>query len=134
MRPDRKVWETMRETADIPQILEFLRRYPNSISSLDAKYRLDVLERAKRDREDEEARIQRDAYKKELAEQEAATRAEIAKLQEERKRADLMAADRDTARQREEKAQLAALEEQRKKDQQTAAERAAQQQREEQQR
>jgi len=131
---DRRIWEEMRETADIPQILEFLRRYPNSISTLDAKYRLDVLERAKRDREDEEARIQRDAYKKELAEQEAATRAEIAKLQEERKRADLMAADRDTARQREEKAQLAALEEQRKKDQQTAAERAAQQQRDEQQR
>ena len=130
---DRRIWEEMRETADIPQILEFLRRYPNSISTLDAKYRLDVLERAKRDREDEEARIQRDAYKKELAEQEAATRAEIAKLQEERKRADLMAADRDTARQREEKAQLAALEEQRKKDQQTAAERAAQQQRDEQQ-
>jgi hypothetical protein len=131
---DRKIWEDMRETADIPQILEFLLRYPNSISSLDAKYRLDVLERAKRDREDEEARIRREAYKKELAEQEAAARAEIAKLQEERKRADLLAADRESQRQREEKAQLAALEEQRKKDQQIAAERAAQQQRDEQQR
>jgi hypothetical protein len=131
---DRKIWETMRETADIPQILEFLRRYPNSISSLDAKYRLDVLERAKRDREDEEAKIRRDAYKKELAEQEAAARAEIAKLQDERKRADSLAADRDTQRQRDEKAQLAALEEQRKRDQQTAAERAAQQQRAEQER
>ena len=131
---DRKIWEDMRETADIPQILEFLRRYPNSISSLDAKYRLDVLERAKRDREDEEARIQREAYKKDLAEQEAAARAEIAKLQEERKRADSLAADRDSQRQREEKAQLAAIEEQRKKDQQAAAERTAQQQRDEQQR
>jgi hypothetical protein len=131
---DRKIWEDMRETADIPQILEFLRRYPNSISSLDAKYRLDVLERAKRDREDEEARIQREAYKKDLAEQEAAARAEIAKLQEERKRADSLAADRDSQRQREEKVQLAAIEEQRKKDQQAAAERTAQQQRDEQQR
>src|SRR6202048_672940 len=131
---DRKIWEDMRETADIPQILEFLRRYPNSISSLDAKYRLDVLERAKRDREDEEARIQREAYKKDLAEQEAAARAEIAKLQEERRRADSLAADRDSQRQREEKAQLAAIEEQRKKDQQAAAERTAQQQRDEQQR
>jgi Caspase domain len=131
---DRKIWEEMRETADIPQILEFLRRYPNSISSLDAKYRLDVLERAKRDREDEEARIRREAYKKELAEQEAAARAEIAKLQEERRRADALAADRDSQRQRDEKAQLAAIEEQRKKDQQAAAERAAQQQRDEQQR
>jgi hypothetical protein len=131
---DRKIWEEMRETADIPQILEFLRRYPNSISSLDAKYRLDVLERAKRDREDEEARIRREAYKKELAEQEAAARAEIAKLQEERRRADLLAADRDSQRERDEKAQLAALEEQRKKDQQAAAERATQQRRDEQQR
>lgn len=131
---DRRIWEEMRETADIPQILEFLRRYPNSISSLDAKYRLDVLERAKRDREDEEAKIRREAYKKEMAEQEAAARAEIAKLQEERKRADLLAADRDTQRQREEKEQLKALEEQRKKDQQAAAERMAQEQRDEQQR
>jgi Caspase domain len=131
---DRKIWEEMRETADIPQILEFLRRYPNSISSLDAKYRLDVLERAKRDREDEEAKVRREAYKKELAEQEAAARAEIAKLQEERRRADMNAADRDSQRQRDEKAQLAAIEDQRKKDQQAATEKAAQQQRDEQQR
>jgi hypothetical protein len=131
---DRKIWEAMRETADIPQILEFLRRYPNSISTLDARYRLDILERAKRDREDEEAKIRREAYKKELADQEAAARAEIAKLQEERKRADLLAEDRDSQRQRDEKAQLAALDEQRKKEQQSAAERTAQQQRDEQQR
>jgi hypothetical protein len=131
---DRRTWEDMRETADIPQIQEFLRRYPNSISSLDAKYRLDVLERAKRDREDEEAKIRREAYRKELAEQEATARAEIAKLQEERKRADAVAADRASQRQRDENAQLAAIEEQRKKDQQAAAERLAQQQREEQER
>jgi hypothetical protein len=131
---DRKIWEEMRETADIPQILEFLRRYPDSISSLDAKYRLDVLERAKRDREDEEARIRREAYRKELAEQEAAARAEIDKLREERRRADLLAADREAQRQRDEKAQLAALDEQRKKDQQAAAERTAQRQQDERQR
>jgi hypothetical protein len=131
---DRKIWEEMRETADIPQILEFLRRYPDSISSLDAKYRLDVLERAKRDREDDEAKIRREALRKELAEQEAAARAEIAKLQEERKRADLLAADREAQRQQDEKAQLAAIEEQRRKDQQIAAERTTQQQRDEQQR
>lgn len=131
---DRKIWESMRETADIPQIREFLRRYPNSISGLDAKYRLDVLERAKRDREDEEVRIRREALRKELEEQEVATRAEIARLKREREQADTVAAEKEAQRKRDEQAQLAALEEQRKKDQQAQAERAAQQQREEQQR
>ncbi|MBR0779355.1 caspase family protein [Bradyrhizobium diazoefficiens] len=131
---DRKIWESMRETADIPQIREFLRRYPNSISGLDAKYRLDVLERAKRDREDEEVRIRREALRKELEEQEAATRAEIARLKREREQADTQAAAKEEQRKRDEQAQLAALEEQRKKDQQAQAERVAQQQREEQQR
>ena len=129
---DRKTWEDMRETADIQQIQEFLRRYPNSMSSLEAKYRLEVLERAKRDREDEEARVRREAYRKELAEQEAAARAEIAKLLEERKRADAAAAERESQRQREEKAQLNAIEEQRKWDQEVASARLAQQQQEEQ--
>jgi uncharacterized caspase-like protein len=131
---DRKIWEGMRETADIPQIQEFLRRYPNSMSSLEAKYRLEVLERAKRDREDEEARVRREAYRKELAEQEAAARTEIAKLLEERKRADAAAAERESQRQREEKVQLDAIEEQRKRDQEAAAARLAQQQQEEQER
>lgn len=129
---DRKIWEDMRETADIPQILEFLRRYPNSISALDAKYRLDVLERAKRDREDDEMRARREALKKELEEQEAATRAEIARLQEEKRQADARAADREAQRKRDEQAKLAAIEEQRKKDQAAEAARVAQQQREEQ--
>jgi hypothetical protein len=131
---DRKIWESMRETADIAQIREFLRRYPSSISALDAKYRLDVLERAKRDREDEEAKIRRDALRKELEEQEAATRAEIARLKQEREQADAQAAEKEAQRKRDEQAQLAALEEQRRKDQQAQAERVAQQQREEQQR
>ena len=129
---DRKIWEDMRETADIPKIQEFLVRYPNSVSAIDARYRLDILERAKRDREDEEFRVRREAVKKELEEQEATARAEIAKLREERKKADLLAEDRESQRQREEKEKLAAIEEQRKKDDQAAAERAAQQQRDEQ--
>lgn len=131
---DRRIWEDMRETADIPQIREFLRRYPNSVSSLDAQYRLEVLERAKRDREDEEARVRREALRKELEEQEAATRAEIARLQAERKQADTAAAEKEAQRKRDEQAQLAALEEQRKKDQQVQAERVAIQQRQEQER
>lgn len=131
---DRKIWEGMRETADIAQIREFLRRYPNSISALDAKYRLDVLERAKRDREDEELRVRREALRKELEEQEAATRTEIARLKREREQADTQAAAKEAQRKRDEQAQLAALEEQRKKDQQVQADRVAQQQREEQQR
>jgi len=129
---DRKVWEDMRETADIPQILEFLRRYPDSISSLDAKYRLEVLERAKRDREDKEAEVRRETLRQELLQQQAVARAEIAKLQEDRQRADLLAAEREAQRQRDAKAQLAAIEEQRRKDEQIASERTTQQQRDEQ--
>ena len=128
---DRKIWESMRETADIPQIREFLRRFPSSVSTLDAQYRLEVLERAKQAREDEEARIRREALKKELEEQEAAARAEIARLQQEKKQADAMAAEREAQRKRDEQTQLAALEQQRKKDQQAEAERTARQQREE---
>ncbi|MGY4598138.1 hypothetical protein ACVWXL_005884 [Bradyrhizobium sp. GM22.5] len=131
---DRKIWESMRETADIPQILEFLRRYPNSTSVIDAKYRLDILERAKRDREDEEARQQREALNKELIEQQAAVQAELRRLKEERRQADAFAAEREAQRQLEERAKVAVLEEQRKKDQQAAAERAARQQRDEQER
>ncbi|MBR1232056.1 caspase family protein [Bradyrhizobium sp. AUGA SZCCT0182] len=131
---DRRIWEEIRESADIPQIREFLRRYPNSISALDAKYRLEVLERAKRDREDEQIRIRREALQKELEEQEAATRAEIERLKQERKQADTLAASKEAQRKRDEQAQLTALEEQRKKDQQEQAERIARQQREEQQR
>jgi len=129
---DRKVWEEIRETADIPRIQEFLRRFPNSASSLDAKYRLEVLERAKREREDEEARIRRDVWKKEMEEQEAALRNEIARLQREKQLADTAAAEKDARRKSDEQAQLAALEEQRKKEQQAQTERIAQQRREEQ--
>lgn len=131
---DRKIWEGIRETADIAQIREFLRRYPNSISALDAKYRLDVLERAKRDREDDEIRIRREALRKELEEQEAATRAEIERLKRERTQADTQAAAKEAQRKRDEEAQLTALREHREKEQKTQADRIAQQQREEQQR
>lgn len=131
---DRKIWEDMRENADIPQIREFLRRYPNSVSALDAQYRLEVLERAKRDREDEDARIRRDALKKELEEQEKAARAEIARLQDERKQADTAAAQKEAQRKQDEQAQLAAIEDQKKRDKQAQDERVAQQQREEQER
>jgi uncharacterized caspase-like protein len=131
---DRKIWESMRETADIPQIREFLRQYPNSISALDAKYRLDMLERHQRELEDEEMEKRRKALREELERQEAATRAEIARLKEERAQADKLAAEKEAQRKRDEQAQHDAIEEQRKKDQQAQAERAAQEQLAEQQR
>jgi uncharacterized caspase-like protein len=131
---DRKIWEDMRDTADVAQIQEFLRRFPNSVSALDAKYRLDVLERAKREREDEQAAIQRDSYQKQLAEQVAAMQAQLAKLQESKKQAEALAAQQENQRQQVEKAQLAALEQKRKDEEQAAAERAKQQKQAEEQR
>jgi hypothetical protein len=131
---DRKIWEGMRDTADIAQIQEFLRRYPNSVSAVDAKYRLDLLERAKREREDEQAATQRENYRKELAEQVAKMQADIAKLQESKKQAELLAAQQESQRQQAEKAQLAALEQKRKEEEQAAADRAKQQKQAEEQR
>jgi uncharacterized caspase-like protein len=131
---DRKIWESMRETASIDQIRDFLRQYPDSVSVIDAKSRLDALERAQRDREDAEAAARREAYKKELADQAAAVQAELAKLEDARKGAEIIAAQQEAQRRRDEATQLAALEAQRKKDQQDAADRVAEQQREDQQR
>ena len=128
---DRRIWDAMRETADIPAIRDFLRRFPNSVSALDAKYRLDVLERAKREREDEDARIQREAYQKELAEKEASARREISRLEEERMRAEKSAAEREQQRQADEKKKMAVMDEQRKASDRKAAELTAQQQKEE---
>ena len=81
---DRKAWEKIRESADIPQIREFLLRFPTSPFSLQAKNRLDMLERAQLEREDEKARVRRDVWKKEMEEQEAALRNEIARLEREK--------------------------------------------------
>ena len=123
---DRKIWEDMRDTADIAQAQEFLRRFPNSVSALDAKYRLDDLKRAKREREDEQAAMQRDSYLKELAEQVATLQAEITRLQEETKQAESLAAQQENERQQTEKEELAALERKRKEEEQAAANRARQ--------
>jgi hypothetical protein len=129
---DRKIWEDMRDTADIAQIREFLQQYPNSVSYPDARYRLDLLERAQREREDAAAQADRDARKKALQEEEERTRAEIARLQEQRRQLDADAAARETQRQQQEKANQAALEEQRKQDDLKLAQQVAQQKRQEQ--
>ena len=107
---DQKMWEEIRESGDIAKIREFLQRFPTSPRSFEAKNRLEILERAEREREqearkrEEEVRIRR--------EQDMAQ--EIARLRKERDDADKVAIDRRN-REEEEK-RLAKLEEDRKKD------------------
>jgi formylglycine-generating enzyme required for sulfatase activity/uncharacterized caspase-like protein len=69
---DRKIWESMRETADIAQIEEFVRRFPHSVSALDARNRLDVLQRGKREHEEEQVTADRTTPQKPAEEQQPA--------------------------------------------------------------
>jgi Caspase domain/Putative peptidoglycan binding domain len=55
-----RAWNKLRDTSDKDALEKFISRYPNSPLALNAKNRLDVLERAARERE-EKARVEREA-------------------------------------------------------------------------
>jgi hypothetical protein len=55
-----RAWSKLRDTSDKGALEKFISRYPNSPLALNAKNRLDVLERAARERE-EKARAEREA-------------------------------------------------------------------------
>jgi len=149
---DRLVWEKLRDSGDIVAIREFMTRFPYSVHAWDAKYRLDILERSARER-DEQARLQRE---REKGEREAAQRREVeeklqrleaerrkdetdavqreaerrreaqerlAKAETDRQRADRERAERETAQQRAEAERLARIETERKKVEQDEAQR-----------
>jgi formylglycine-generating enzyme required for sulfatase activity/uncharacterized caspase-like protein len=128
---DRKIWESMRETADIAQIQEFLRHFPTSVSALDARDRLNVLERAKQEHEDEQAAAERSRQQK--LEEQRATKLEqdridaakalqeeagkrrqaaenLAKIEQNRVQGEQQAAQREEARRKEQKAPQNAVE------------------------
>lgn len=151
---DRLVWDKLRDSGDLVAIREFMTRFPYSVHAWDAKYRLDILERSARER-DEQARLQRE---REKGEREAAQRREIeeklqkleaerrkdetdavqreaerrreaqerlSKAETDRQRADRERTERETAQQRAEAERIARIEAERKKVEQEEAERQA---------
>ena len=109
---DRKAWEEIRESTDISLIQNFLQRFPNSPFSFQAKNRLEMLERAQREREEaarkreDEARM---ARVREMAQ-------EIERLKQADAERNKKAADDEARRKAVEEEQLKATEDQRKKE------------------
>jgi hypothetical protein len=78
-----RVWSKLRDTSDKDALEKFISRYPNSPLALNAKNRLDVLERAARERE-EKARAERETSQQRAEdERRAKEAARIAALQAE---------------------------------------------------
>jgi uncharacterized caspase-like protein len=126
---DRLVWEKLRDSGDIVAIREFMTRFPYSVHAWDAKYRLDILERSARER-DEQARLQRE---REKGEREAAQRREIEeklqKLEAERRKEETDAVQREAERRREAQERLAKAETDRQRTDRERAERETAEQR-----
>jgi hypothetical protein len=100
-------WRKLSGTSDKDALAKFIRRYPNSPLALNAKNRLDVLERAARERE-EKARAEHEASQQRADEErrakEAARIAEL-KAENERRAKELAAAEKQK---KEEAARIAA--------------------------
>jgi Caspase domain/Putative peptidoglycan binding domain len=84
---ESRAWNRIKNTSNKDALEKFIERYPNSPLALDAQHRLDILERAARERE-EKARAEREAAqraKQEKLTQEAARIAARQKAEEERR-------------------------------------------------
>ena len=102
-----RAWSKLRDTSDKDALANFISRYPNSPLALNAKSRLDVLERAARERE-EKARAEREASQRRAEEErrakEAARITEL-KAENERRAKELAEAEKQK---KEEAARIAA--------------------------
>jgi hypothetical protein len=57
---DRLAWEKIKDSGDVAALRDFIARFPSSIRALDARYRLEMLERFAREREIERQRYERE--------------------------------------------------------------------------
>jgi uncharacterized caspase-like protein len=116
---DNILWDQIKDSADPSSFRNFIERFPSSKRSLDARNRLDVLQRAEREaalrRQQEEERAKAAAAERQRLEREAAL-----KRQQEEERAKAAAAERERAereaalkREEEQRMQLALLERER---------------------
>jgi uncharacterized caspase-like protein len=76
---DRLAWDRIRDQDDPAALRDFLRRFPNSIRTIDARRRLELLERLAEERRQEEKKAEME--KLAAAEREAARRREEAERQ-----------------------------------------------------
>ena len=74
---DRLAWERVKDSGDPAALKDFIARFPSSIRALDARYRVELLERFAREREQEKQQSEQKAIAdataraKQLAEQQA---------------------------------------------------------------
>jgi Caspase domain len=74
-------WDKVKDSADIPELQRFIKRFPDSPLSVNAQRRVDILKKSAQEREDK-ARADREA---------AAKAAEEARIQAEQKKAEIAA-------------------------------------------
>jgi Caspase domain len=112
---DRLAWEKIQDSGDIASMREFITRFPTSVLAQNAQHRIDILERAARERQEKDAL----AIIKEQAAVEAAKRREIeerlARLEADRLNAQRLEAEQEASRQRAEQERQAKAEADRKK-------------------
>ena len=72
---EQRAWDRIKDSSDAAKFLDFIKRYPSSVLTNTARTRLEALERAARERE-EQARVEREAKAREMAEREEQARAE----------------------------------------------------------
>jgi uncharacterized caspase-like protein len=95
---DVRAWERIKDSADVPALREFIARFPSSTRALDAKYRLDLLERLAGERKAEQQRretARQNAEEDAARQREAQERARLEEAARARQQA-----ERDAERQR----------------------------------
>jgi caspase domain-containing protein len=101
---ERRAWDRLKDSGDRTAIRKFIERYPSSVLREPAQTRLDTLDRAAQER-DEQARVEREAARE--REEHARAERELAKQREEETRLAKLAeaqrqrAEREAAAQRE---------------------------------
>ncbi len=68
---DRVAWDKVKDSGDAASLRDFIARFPSSIRALDARYRLEMLERFAREREMDRQKIEREAQAKRESEEQA---------------------------------------------------------------
>ncbi|MBN8920408.1 MAG: caspase family protein, partial [Rhizobiales bacterium] len=82
---DRLAWDKVKDSTDVAALRDFIARFPSSIRALDARYRLEMLERFAREREIEKQRMEREIQARKDAEERARV-AEAERLRQETER------------------------------------------------
>jgi hypothetical protein len=80
---EQRAWDRIKDSSDTAKFRDFVKRYPSSVLANTARTRLEALERAARERE-EQARAEREAKAAEAARQKAESEAALKRAEEDR--------------------------------------------------